>query len=92
MIHLLWLATHVLAQSALASPPTQVVLSTDVLPVFPDPSHLIFASFVGLLKQWPNTYFPNGHSVVLGTIPPSTLLYHARCVPVGCEIQLVDGR
>ncbi|KAK4706057.1 hypothetical protein P7C70_g141, partial [Phenoliferia sp. Uapishka_3] len=44
----------------------------------PDPSHLIFASFVGLLKQWPNTYYPNGHSVVLGTVPPGTLLYHAR--------------
>ncbi|KAK4162997.1 hypothetical protein QBC43DRAFT_320337 [Cladorrhinum sp. PSN259] len=37
----------------------------------------IFDSVQGLLKQWPNSYAPNGHSIVVGTIPPHTLLYHA---------------
>lgn len=41
-----------------------------------DPSNLIFASFSGLLKQWPNTFYPNGHSVILGTILTATQLYH----------------
>lgn len=43
-----------------------------------DPSHLIFASFSSLLQQWGNTLFSTGHSIVLGTVPPGTLLYHAR--------------
>ncbi|KAI5481781.1 chitin deacetylase, carbohydrate esterase family 4 protein [Pseudohyphozyma bogoriensis] len=41
-------------------------------------ANLIFASFQGIMRQTPNTLFPNGHSVTLGTIPQHTLLYHAR--------------
>ena len=38
----------------------------------------LFHSIFSLLKQWPNTYAPNGHSLVLTSIPAHTLLYHAR--------------
>ncbi|KZT74014.1 hypothetical protein DAEQUDRAFT_734889 [Daedalea quercina L-15889] len=41
----------------------------------------IFNSLSGLLQQWPNTYHPNGHTIVSGTIEPFTLLYHARRDP-----------
>lgn len=37
-----------------------------------------FASVYGLLQQWPNTFFPNGHSIVPCEIPPLTTLYHGR--------------
>lgn len=37
-----------------------------------------FASLYGLLQQWPQTFFPNGHSIVLGHIPAFTKLYHGR--------------
>ncbi|KAI9742773.1 MAG: hypothetical protein M1818_003502 [Claussenomyces sp. TS43310] len=37
-----------------------------------------FASIHGLLQQWPNTFFPNGHSIAPGTIAPFTKLYHGR--------------
>ncbi|CAH7674735.1 hypothetical protein BY996DRAFT_7553135 [Phakopsora pachyrhizi] len=43
-----------------------------------DTSNLIFASFLGLLQQWPNSFAYSGHSIITGTIPPSTLLYHSR--------------
>ncbi|KNZ44901.1 hypothetical protein VP01_870g1 [Puccinia sorghi] len=42
----------------------------------PDTSNLIFASFAGLLQQWPNSIFANGHSIIAGIIPRGTLLYH----------------
>jgi len=38
--------------------------------------NLVFASFAGLLQQWPNTYAYSGHSIVAGVIPRGTLLYH----------------
>lgn len=37
-----------------------------------------FASVYGLLQQWPNTFFPNGHSIVPCEIQPFTKLYHGR--------------
>jgi hypothetical protein len=37
-----------------------------------------FASAYGLLQQWSNTFFPNGHSMVPCEIPPLTKLYHGR--------------
>ena len=37
-----------------------------------------FASVYGLLHQWSNTFFPNGHSIVPCVIPPLTKLYHGR--------------
>ncbi|CAK7265940.1 hypothetical protein SEPCBS57363_001844 [Sporothrix epigloea] len=36
----------------------------------------LFASVHGLLQQWPNTVFPNGHTFAAATIPAYTLLYH----------------
>ena len=38
----------------------------------------IFDSIQGLLQQWPNSYAPNGHSIVAGTLAPATVLYHAK--------------
>lgn len=37
-----------------------------------------FASVYGLLQQWPNTFFPNGHSIAPCQIPAFTKLYHGR--------------
>jgi hypothetical protein len=37
-----------------------------------------FASLYGLLQQWPNTFFPNGHSIVPCELPAFTKLYHGR--------------
>ena len=45
---------------------------------FSSPAPHFFASVYGLLSQWPNTFFPNGHSIVPCEIPPFTNLYHAR--------------
>ncbi|KAL1888233.1 hypothetical protein Sste5346_009707 [Sporothrix stenoceras] len=36
----------------------------------------LFASAYGLLQQWANTVFPNGHAMVAATIPAYTLMYH----------------
>ncbi len=38
----------------------------------------LFASTYALLQQWPNTVFPNGHTVAACRIPAHTLLYHGR--------------
>ncbi|KIX96745.1 uncharacterized protein Z520_07464 [Fonsecaea multimorphosa CBS 102226] len=38
----------------------------------------IFSSLRYLLEQWPNTYIPNGHSIVPCSIPAFTNLYHGR--------------
>jgi hypothetical protein len=38
----------------------------------------IFSSVHGLLQQWPNTYFPNGHTIVPCQIAAYTNLYHGR--------------
>lgn len=45
---------------------------------FSSPSPHIFASTFGLLQQWPNTFFPYGHSIVPCEVPINTNLYHAR--------------
>ncbi|KAK3071390.1 hypothetical protein LTR53_008701 [Teratosphaeriaceae sp. CCFEE 6253] len=45
---------------------------------FSSPSPLIFHSVFGLLQQWPNTFFPNGHTIAPCTIAKNTNLYHAR--------------
>ncbi|KAG6331403.1 hypothetical protein ID866_7689 [Astraeus odoratus] len=38
--------------------------------------HLIFETVYSLLQHWPNTRMRNGHTIVPGTIPTGTLLYH----------------
>jgi len=38
----------------------------------------IFSSVQGLLRQLPNTFSPNGFSIVAATVPAWTNLYHAR--------------
>ncbi|POW07785.1 hypothetical protein PSTT_08002 [Puccinia striiformis] len=46
-------------------------------------ANLVFASFAGLLQQWPNTFAFSGHSIIPGLIPRSTLLYHGTNDPRG---------
>lgn len=41
----------------------------------------VFDSLYSLLKQWPSTYAPNGHSIAAGVIPADTPLYHAQGYP-----------
>lgn len=38
----------------------------------------VFNSLTSLLRQWPNTYHPNGHTIIPGVLKPYTTLYHAR--------------
>ncbi|KAG2079280.1 hypothetical protein BDR04DRAFT_1041191 [Suillus decipiens] len=38
--------------------------------------HLVFATVNDLLQHWANTRYRNGHTIVPGTIPAGTLLYH----------------
>ncbi len=38
----------------------------------------IFDSIYALAKQWPNTYAPNGHSILPVTFPIGMPLYHAN--------------
>ncbi|KAJ7243821.1 hypothetical protein B0H12DRAFT_1130158 [Mycena haematopus] len=41
-------------------------------------SHLIFDAVNSLQQHWPHTRYRNGHSIVPGTVPVGTLLYHGR--------------
>lgn len=45
---------------------------------FSSPAPHYFASVYSVLQQWPNTFFPNGHSIVPCQIPAFTKLYHGR--------------
>ncbi len=45
---------------------------------FSSASPHIFSSLCYLLQQWPNTFFPNGHSIVPCEVPAYTNLYHGR--------------
>ncbi|KAH7884545.1 hypothetical protein F5I97DRAFT_1469050 [Phlebopus sp. FC_14] len=55
--------------------------------------NLIFETVGSLLQRWPNTRMRNGHTVVPGTIPTGTLLYHgthSNQLPVGPEWTATD--
>ena len=67
-----------LATSLVILPAT--VRSTSFLPFlnFTSPSPYIFQSLATLLQQYPQTLFPNGHTIASITIPRHTLLYHGR--------------
>ncbi|QRV81965.1 hypothetical protein RhiJN_09980 [Ceratobasidium sp. AG-Ba] len=41
-------------------------------------ANLIFYRLATLLQHWPNTRYPSGQSVVPGTVPIGTTLYHGR--------------
>jgi len=45
---------------------------------FSSPAPYITHSLATLLQQWPQTFFPNGHSISAALIPRHTLLYHGR--------------
>ncbi|KAJ7916546.1 hypothetical protein B0H13DRAFT_1609262 [Mycena leptocephala] len=51
------------------------------LNTLPNPNatgHLVFDTVSSLLQNWPNTRYYSGHTIVPGTIPTGTLLYHGR--------------
>ncbi|KAI0513224.1 hypothetical protein F5B22DRAFT_612738 [Xylaria bambusicola] len=58
------------------SPPTNITPTS-----YHDAAPFVFDSLHGLLKQWPNSYAPNGHSIVVGTVPPHTQLFHGKHGP-----------
>ncbi|KAJ7792108.1 hypothetical protein B0H14DRAFT_3160481 [Mycena olivaceomarginata] len=41
-------------------------------------SQLIFDSVTSILQHWTHTRYRNGHSIIPGTVPVGTLLYHGR--------------
>ncbi|KAJ7905004.1 hypothetical protein B0H13DRAFT_1620397 [Mycena leptocephala] len=54
------------------------------LNALPNPNatgHLVFDTVSSLLQHWPNTRYHSGHTIVPGTIPTGTLLYHGRNDP-----------
>ncbi|KAF7328985.1 J domain-containing protein [Mycena venus] len=56
--------------------------------------HLVFDTISSLLQHWPNTRYHYGHTIVPGTIPTGTLLYHGRNdpeVPTGREWAATDS-
>lgn len=72
-----------IAAAAYAQQFQQVLASSDELDSgtklnFSSPSPHIFGSVFGLLQQWPNTFFPNGHTIVPCEIPKGINLYHGR--------------
>ncbi|OAX40195.1 hypothetical protein K503DRAFT_737987 [Rhizopogon vinicolor AM-OR11-026] len=48
----------------------------DELPPANATGHFVFETVNSLLQHWPNTRYPNGHTMVPGVIPKGTLLYH----------------
>ncbi|KAG8694407.1 hypothetical protein FRC08_008514 [Ceratobasidium sp. 394] len=62
--------------------------SSDSSPSPDSTDNLIFFRLATLLQQWPNTRYPHSQSVVPGTIPIGTTVYHGRhdtTVPSGAE-------
>ncbi|KAF6746141.1 hypothetical protein DFP72DRAFT_823398 [Ephemerocybe angulata] len=48
-----------------------------LIPPSPNSTHaLVFNTLSSLLSFWPNTRYRNGHTIVPGTIPAGTFLYH----------------
>ncbi|KAK1636221.1 hypothetical protein BDP81DRAFT_350070, partial [Colletotrichum phormii] len=45
---------------------------------YSSPAPHLFASAYGLLQQWSNTVFPNGHTMAAVEVPAFTLFYHGR--------------
>ncbi|KAK8246349.1 hypothetical protein HDK90DRAFT_471669 [Phyllosticta capitalensis] len=45
---------------------------------FSSPAPYIFSSLSGLLSNWANTFFSQGHAITACRIPAHTLLYHGR--------------
>jgi hypothetical protein len=72
-------ATHVnkLEQRVLGGVQTSPSTATIKLN-FTSASPHIFSSLRSLLQQWPNTFFPNGHSIIPCEVPAYTHLYHAQ--------------
>ncbi|RDB25964.1 hypothetical protein Hypma_006274 [Hypsizygus marmoreus] len=53
----------------------------DIGPPANSTDNLVFDTVSSLLQHWPNTRYRNGHTLVPGTIPPGTLLYHGTSTP-----------
>ncbi|KAF2267401.1 hypothetical protein CC78DRAFT_512036 [Lojkania enalia] len=68
---------HLLAILLIVAAPVQPISFLPFLN-FSSPSPYIFHSLATLLQTYPQTLFPNGHSIAAVTIPRNTLLYHGR--------------
>lgn len=79
-LHLLLLWLPALALQVVHASNSQLVLTDSQRDTILDNSTapFIFNSLSSLLTQWPNTYHPNGHTIIPGVLEPYTLLYHAR--------------
>jgi hypothetical protein len=72
-------AASALQQPLLEDVPTTPSISTSQWKFnFTSEAPHYFASLYSLLQQWPNTFFPNGHSIVPCSIPSFTRLFHGR--------------
>ncbi|KAI9729945.1 MAG: hypothetical protein M1834_006142 [Cirrosporium novae-zelandiae] len=60
-------------QPSIATPPSSVYHFN-----YSSSAPHIFASVRGLLQQWPNTFFPNGHTIAPCEIRSFTNFYHGR--------------
>ncbi|KAF5342668.1 hypothetical protein D9611_001288 [Ephemerocybe angulata] len=64
-------------------------------PPSPNSTHaLVFNTLSSLLSFWPNTRYRNGHTIVPGTIPAGTFLYHGtstHAVPSTPEWTALDA-
>ncbi|KAI6004340.1 hypothetical protein EDC04DRAFT_2611669, partial [Pisolithus marmoratus] len=64
-----------LANNLFDSDPTR--WNFEDLPIPNATGHLVFETVHSLLQHWPNTRMRNGHTIVPGTVPIGTYLYHA---------------
>lgn len=74
---LLLLATAVSATTVSNQVPLPQVMEPGTTDTGVDVSSSVFTSLQGLLRQWQNVFAPTGHTIIPGTIPAHTLLYHA---------------
>ncbi|KAF2086987.1 hypothetical protein K490DRAFT_42965 [Saccharata proteae CBS 121410] len=77
LLPLLSLASFSSSSSSQPQQPISLSASTPFLN-FSSPAPYIFSSIYGLLQQWPNSFFPNGHTIAACEIPRHTVLYHGR--------------
>lgn len=77
---ILYIFTGYLASTAPVALAQDVPGAQQPLPFlnFSSPAPHIFSSVHGLLQQWSNTFFPNGHTIAPCEIPRHTLLFHGR--------------
>ncbi|KAG9106036.1 hypothetical protein FRC07_009015 [Ceratobasidium sp. 392] len=74
------LRTAVVSSPIVVQAPLEVTIhrSWDSPPASDSSDNLLFFRLASLLQHWPNSRYPHSLSVVRGTIPIGTTLYHGR--------------